>query len=211
MPRRAEINQRHLPRRGQKNVVGTDVSVQKSCGVHRAQRIHDRQQNSQHFFKRHGLAAAAHQVLLERDAFQVVHHQVGRAVFGEKIAHADNIRGTVKARQRARLLQKGLQAVGKALGAIAGKRNHHVAARRAGSAVLRKIFLNGKLDAQHLIPRDIGRAEPAVAQTPPDEIFSRQHGSRTKIMRGQRRRTLAIAAIRADFRVPLFLHTAKTD
>lgn len=180
-PGGAKVDEHHLALFGQEDVVRADVPMQQPGGMHALQGAHDGQHDLHQLVKGHGLAAAAHQHVLEGDALQVVHHQVGRVVFGKEIAHAHDAGLSVEARQRARLLQEGFQALVEALFPLPGKGSDLRLTGGAARAILGQVFLDGQLNAKHQVVGQVRGAKAAMAQPLAYQILARQHGSRPQV------------------------------
>ena len=161
--RRAEVEKLHAPVRLDDDVVGRDVPVDHAFAVDDLQRVHQRHQQRVCLLLVQGSAQTL-QVAAQRLALQILHDEVGGAVFLKGAVDPDNGLQPHELGQGLRLGQELLQAEAVVLRLFRGGQLHRyrvlAAAHQAGGVVL----LDGHAPSGGVVVRDIGDAEAALPQ-----------------------------------------------
>ena len=162
-PRGAEVQQLGAAVGQHHDVVGADIPVDDAVGVHPLQRAHHRHEQG------HGVGGSQtpllFQVVLQGDAVQEVHDDVGGAVLLTEIPHPHDTGLLVEPGQHPGLAEEFLLVFreGVPVGAQGGK--HRVGSVVVAVHVARHVeFLDGHLQVEHGVPAHIGDAETALAQ-----------------------------------------------
>ena len=155
------------------HVVGRDVAVDDARRVHARERLHQRQQQLSRVLDAEAAAVLLH-VLVQGQALDIVHHEVGRAVLLEVAVDAHDVRVPDEVRERLRLLQEQLLAVAEVLPPLAGEQLHRAGVAAAAGHVGRQILLDRDALLRLVVLGDIGHAEAALAEHAPDDVTSVQ-------------------------------------
>ena len=175
VPGGAEIQKLHDAVLGDVDIVRSHVPVDKPFPVHRRQGPQHRNHHVQRLL-RGNFPSLIGNISLEGNALDVVHDEIGGAVFVKIAGYSRDVGVANEFGQGPGLFLKPLRAVGKVLGPVGGHDGDGGPLQAGGDFSGHK-FLDGHFGVQLAVPGQIGDAESPLPQHPPHHVPLVQHGS----------------------------------
>ncbi|XKH35522.1 hypothetical protein ACIU1J_04380 [Azospirillum doebereinerae] len=122
--------------------------------------------------------AAVGEVFLHGAALQQFHDQIGGAVLLEEVLDADDLLHVAQPGEQARLVEELGHAGGESARVLVGKGDDPAGSGNSRDQVRRVELLDRHPHPQPVVPAQIGGAEPALPQHPPDLVAAEQQRAR---------------------------------
>ena len=168
---RAKIEQDRATGRRDVDVLRFDVAMQKAFGMDFVQTVEQRQHRVQRGLLGHS-TTYLRQMIVKTVALQIVHHQIGGAIFLKEGADPHHVR-MIELGQGSGFLQKLLHPVTEMFGVRAGMGADRKPVKMTPGDVPRQIFLDRHEGRQLAVPAQVGDPEPTgFAEDFPDQVLA---------------------------------------